>query len=492
MPRRVRHLFVAYICDIFFLALFFAPSALAQPRAESAVPKYVFLFLADGGGMAHLEIARQYSRQVYNEGFVIVDKIIKEGNVGVMTTHAADAFSTDSAAAATALAGGCKANVGALGICADGTPTISAMELARRRGMRLGLVTNATIYDASPAAFVSHVPNRRDYAAVVGRYLDLAPDVLLGGGRDQFLPQGKPGSRRSDEIDMVAAFEKKGYRSVATKAELETLARGKVLGLFSLRDMNMEIDRDKNSEPSVYDMTRAAIRVLHDQNSKGFFAFIESENIDTASHLSDIVSVIHDYREFDRAVGLAYEFYQKHPRETLILVTSDHETGGLGFTLGLKDLTSTKADNRRVGTTEDFKKIQSIHLSLQKASQILGRSPTGDAVDKLMGEYFRGFTLAPEFKEAIVKRQPISRTVFTEPTAQALGAMIANNTQIYWLTSGHTNQPVLVAALGVGAERFKGYYDNADFGKTLKNLLEGKNPDRSMVVRGALEHPVHR
>jgi alkaline phosphatase len=221
-------------------------------------------------------------------------------------------------------------------------------------------------------------------------------------------------------------------------------------------------------------MTRATIRVLNNQNPRGFFAFIESENIDSAGHLSDVASVIHDYREFDRAVGLAYDFYRKYPRETLIIVTSDHETGGLGFTLALKDLTSLPRI-QAVGTDEDFKKIQTIGISLRKASQILGHSPTGDAVDKLMDEYFRGFRLAPEFKEAIVKRQPISRTLFTDPIAQALGAMIANNTQAYWQTSGHTNQPVLVAALGVGAERFRGYYDNADFGKKLKAIIEGKN-----------------
>ncbi len=462
---------------LLFVALWFfsSPSLSQTPTVSSRTPKYIFFFLADGGGMAHLEIARQYSRQIHNEGFVIVDKIIKEGTVGVMTTHAADALSTDSAAAATALAGGCKANLGALGICADGIVPVSAMELARQRGMKLALVTNATVYDASPAAFVCHVPNRRDYAAIISRYLDLEPDVLLGGGKDQFLPKSRSGSRRADEMDMVGAFEKKGYHYVTNKSELDKTARGKVLGLFSLRDMSFEIDRDKNNEPSVYDMTRATIRALNNQNPRGFFAFIESENIDTAGHLSDIASIIHDYREFDRAVGLAYEFYRKYPRETLIIVTSDHETGGLGFTLGLKDLTSTKADNQVAGTREEFKKIQTIDISLQQASQILGRSPTGDAVDKLMNEHFRGFTLAPEFKEAIVKRQPISRTLFTDPTAQALGAMIANNTQAYWLTSTHTNQPVLVAALGVGAERFKGYYDNADFGKTLKALIEGKN-----------------
>jgi alkaline phosphatase len=91
-----------------------------------------------------------------------------------------------------------------------------------------------------------------------------------------------------------------------------------------------------------------------------------------------------------------------------------------------------------------------------------------------MKDHFPGFTLAPEYKEAILKRQPISRTLFIDSTTQALGMMVANNTQAYWQSSAHTNQPVLVAALGVGAERFRGYYDNADFGKKLKALIEGK------------------
>jgi alkaline phosphatase len=349
------------------------------------------------------------------------------------------------------------------------------MELARRRGMKLGLITNSTVYDASPAAFVCHVAHRKDYLGIVNRYLEMAPDVILGGGTEQFMPKGQGGSRRDDEIDMIAAFEKKNYRHVGNKEELARVSKGKVLGLFSRFDMSMELDRDKQSEPSVYDMASAAIRLLHEQNPRGFFAFIESENIDTASHLSDIASVIHDYSEFDRAVGLAYEFYRKYPRETLILVASDHDTGGLGFTLGLKDLTSTKSNNQVAGTVVDFRKIQAIGISLQKAARILGRSPTAEAVDKLMHDHFPGFTLAPEYKDAIIKRQPVSRTIFLDPTANTLGMMIANNTQIYWQTSTHTNQPVLVAALGVGAERFKGYYDNADFGKKLKTVIEGKN-----------------
>ena len=451
-----------------------ASSTLGQPRPGSGTPKYVFLFLSDGAGMAHLEIARQYSRQVHNEGFTIVDKIVKEGTIGVMTTHAADSLSTDSAASATAMANGCKANIGGLGICADGTNPTSAMELAKQRGMNLAVITTATIYDSSPAAFLCHVPNRRDYPAILSRYLELDPNVLMGGGKDQFLPKSRPGGRRTDDTDMIAVFEKHGYLHVSTKQELEKVGRKKVLGLFSERDMSFELDRDKSTEPSVADMTRAAIRLLHDQSPNGFFAFIESENTDSASHLSDIASLIQDYREFDRAVGLAYEFYRKYPRETLILVVSDHETGGLGFTQALKDLSSSRNENQVAATTADFKKIQSIGISLRKATEILGRSPTPEAVDKLMRDYFPGFTLAPEYKEAILKRQPLSRTLFTDPVAQALGTMVANNTQAYWQTSTHTNKPVLVAALGTGAEWFKGYYDNADFGKILKDVVKGR------------------
>lgn len=445
-------------------------SAPGQFQSMPARAKYVFLFLSDGAGTAHLEIARQYRRYIHGEEFAIIDKIARQGHIGIMTTHAADVLSTDSAAAATALAGGCKAKIGALGVCADGAPAVSAMELARQRGMRVALVTNGTIYDASPAAFLCHLANRRNHAAIVARYLELEPDILLGGGRDQFLPRDRPGSRRTDKNDVIAAFETKGYRYVANKRELDAAASGKLLGLFSLRDMSFELDRDKEVEPSVYDMTRATIRSL--AKDSGFFAFIESESIDTASHLSDIASVIHEYREFDRAVELAYDFYRKYPRETLIIVASDHETGGLGFTQALKELSTVRDGNLGVATPVDFKKLQSIGISLRKAAQTLGSKPTAEAVDKLMHDHFHGFALAPEFKKAIVEQKPLARTFFTDATVHALGMMIANNTQAYWQTSAHTNQPVLVAALGAGAERFKGYYDNADFGTKLKSLFE--------------------
>jgi len=259
---------------------------------------------------------------------------------------------------------------------------------------------------------------------------------------------------------MIDSFKKRGYAYVSDKQGLSQAKGPKLLGLFSLRDMSFEIDRDKKVEPSVYDMTQAAIRLLQEGDQRGFVVFIENENIDSAGHMTDIAALIHDYREFDRAVGLAYEFYKKHPAETLLLVTSDHDTGGLGFTGN--------------ASFEDLKKIQSIRISLSKAVEMLGENTSSEAVDQLVAEYFKGFVLRPELKEAIIKKKSLGPAFTRNPTAAALSAMVASQTQAYWLSSGHTNQPVFVAALGVGAEKFRGYQDNTDFAKHLLALLQGK------------------
>ena len=449
------------------------PSGNQSEAAQAPAPKYIFIFLADGAGNTHLEITRLYNRHIHNEGLIISDKIMREGTLGLLTTHSADSLSSDSAAAATALASGCKAKNGSVGTCEDGTIRKTVLEVAKEKGMRIGLVTNSTIYDASPAAFAGHVPDRRLYSPIIDQYLNLVPDLLMGGGRDWFLPKSEPGSRRKDETDMIALFRKQGYAYALNKKELKEVKGSKVLGLFSLRDMSFEIDRDKEVEPSVSDMTQAAIRILQEGNQRGFVVFIENEHIDSAGHLTDIASVIHDFREFDRAVGLAYEFYKKHPRETLILVTSDHETGGLGFTLALKDLNYTGSPKRLVATNQDLKKIQSIPISIKKAVEILGPKPTEDAIDRLMTDYFKGFVMAPDLKEMILKKRPHDRNLFY-PVANCLGMMIANNIQAYWGSAAHTNQPVFVAALGVGAEKFRGYQDNTDFAKHLFALLGRK------------------
>jgi alkaline phosphatase len=438
---------------------------MARPAvaAQDAAPKYVFIFLADGGSLAGLEIARSYTRVVHHEGLLITDKIMREGTLGLLTTHAADSLTTDSAAAATALSAGCKAKIGALGLCADGPRLKTVMEAAREKGYRTALVTTSTVYDASPAAFVSHVANRKDFGGILDQYLRAAPDVILGGGREQFVPKNK--SRK--DRDRLAAFVERGYTYLADKNALAQASGTKLLGLFTPDEMDLDLDRDEK-QPSLFDMTDATLKFLG-RDGRGFMAFIENENTDTAGHLTDVASMIHAYRDFDRSVALAYEFYRDHPRETLILVTSDHDSGGVGFTLALAE---PRSDAKRVSATEeDYKKIASIPMSLRKAAAMLGPRPTSEGVDRLMRDVFKGFTLAPDIKKLLLAAQAPSRTLYTEPIVNILGLMVANNTQAYWTASAHTHQPVFVAALGVGAERFRGYQDNTDFAKHLFALL---------------------
>jgi alkaline phosphatase len=444
--------------------------------AQARAPKYIFIFLSDGAGIAGLEATRMYNRVVHNEGLNIPDKIIKEGSLGLITVHAADSVTTDSAAAATAMASGCKAKIGMLGTCENGAIPKTVMEVAKDKGMRIGLVTTATIYDASPAAFTGHISDRKFFSLIVDQYLRLAPDLLLGGGRDQFIPQSQPGSGRKDARDMIAEFAKQGYVYASDKKELSRAKGNKLLGLFTLQEMSFELDRDKDKEPSLSEMTETAIRFLEAGNRRGFMVFIENENTDSAGHFTDVASVIQAYREFDRAVGLAYEFYRKHPRETLILITSDHDSGGLGFTLALEEPSGRYA-KRMAATAADLHKIASISISLKKAAEILGPHPTSDGVDRLMKEHFKGFTLAPDLKKMLLAKKLPGRNIYTDPVANTLGMMIANNTQAYWGASGHTSQPVLVAALGVGSELFRGYQDNTDFAKHLFTLLREKNSE---------------
>jgi alkaline phosphatase len=444
-------------------ALLFAAISATGFAAQESAPKYIFIFLADGGSLTGLEIARSYNRVVHREGFAVTDKIMREGTLGVLTTHAADSLTTDSAAAATALAAGCKANIGALGVCADGRRLRTVMEMAREKGLRAALVTTSTVYDASPGAFISHVAKRKEYDVILDQYLRAAPDVILGGGREEFVAKDR--SERKD--GRLAAFVERGYVYVADKSGLARAAGNKLLGLFTPGEMNFDLDREPE-EPSLFDMTQATIKFLG-RDGRGFMAFIEDENTDTAGHFTDVASMIHAYRDFDRAVALAYDFYLGHPRETLILVTSDHDSGGVGFTLALDE---PRSDAKRVSANEnDLKKIASIPMSLRKAAAMLGARPTPEGIDRLMREVFKGFTLAPDLKKMLLAGQVPMRNIYTDPIANVLGLMVAHNTQAYWTASGHTNQPVFVAALGAGAERFRGYQDNTDFAKNLFSLL---------------------
>jgi alkaline phosphatase len=448
-------------------------STTGDAALRGQAPKNIIILFADGVAPTQWDFGRYSSRVLRQQPFATTDVVFRDGTLGLLTTSPhGDAYVTDSAAAASALSIGAKVANGSVSVTPDGKPGRTAMQAAKAAGKRIGLVTTATIYDATPAAFSINAKSRRDSQALVDQYLALEPDVLLGGGADYFLPAGSPGGKRKDGKDIVAAFRAKGHQVARNSAELKAATGVKLLGLFADEDMDFELDRDPAREPSTAEMAAAALKALSQGSPNGFVLLVENENTDTASHYNDAASLMHALWALDDAVKVALEFQRRNPG-TLVIVTGDHETGGFSPTYALKDMSSLSSSNRFTSGDEHLRMLGRISMSLGMVKEQLGKKPSGDVLDGLLAKHFPGFRLDPDLRELILKQQALDRN-FSYTPQNVLGRMVARHTGYYWGTSGHTPEPVAVGAIGPGAELFRGYQDNTDFGKHLHRLIQGK------------------
>ncbi|HEY0336458.1 MAG TPA: alkaline phosphatase, partial [Burkholderiales bacterium] len=325
-----RQLFARFAFAVTTLALLGA-CAQMPGNSSAGAPKNIIILFADGTAATQWELGRYTSRELRNQSFAVTDVILKQGTLGLLATYSADSPVTDSAAAASAMSTGYKSNNDMAGVTPDGKPVRTAMEAAKARGKRIGLVTTAAVHDASPAAFSVHVKSRREAQSIVNQFLALEPDVLMGGGRDYFLAKNQRGGKRADGKDVMAAFAAKGYEIVQDPVGLRNTKGPRLLALFADEDMDLEIDRDAKQEPSTAEMAAAALRVLSANSPNGFVLFLENESTDTAGHRNDAAALIRDLWAFDDAVKVALEFQRRSPGDTLIIVTGDHETGGLSW-----------------------------------------------------------------------------------------------------------------------------------------------------------------
>ena len=435
-----------------------------------AAPKNIIIMFADGAAPTQWELGRYSSRLLRNQPFVVTDRVFREGTLGLLSTAPATVFITDSAASATAMSTGHKAHNGAVAVTPDGGRPRTVMEAARQSGKRIGLVTTAQVYDASPAAFSVHAASRRDYQLIVDQYLALEPEVLLGGGRDYFLPK-TAGGRRTDDRDQLAAFAAKGYAILRDPRQLRESNAAKLLGLFSDKHLELEIDRDPAREPTIADMTRAALQALARDADKGFVLLVESENTDDAGHSNDIAALIRALWAFDDAVAVALAFQVSNP-DTLVIVAADHETGGLSATSARDGGGSSNTYPVIVGPKE-FEKVMRINTSLVAAAARLGARPSAEGLDALVAKHFPGFTLDADLREGILQKRPLERNFGTAPHI-VLSRMISRQTGFYWGTTGHTSEPVAVGAIGPDAQVFRGYADNTEFGKRLLQLIDAR------------------
>lgn len=314
--------------------------AAAEPKAKN-----IIFLLADGLSVAHRTAARIMSKGMSDgkaKGRLAMDDVPPVAFIGTSSTHS---IATDSANTMSAYMTGHKARVNALGVYADRTPAslddpkVETIAEALRRTTKksIGIVSNAEIEDATPAALVAHTRSRSDKADIVGMLYGVKPDVVLGGGSAYFLAKDVPGSKRKDDKDYIALFKDAGYALATDKTELAAAAgsnQEKLLGLFHTGNMDVTLDReflkkgtvDKfPNQPGLVDMTKAALDKLS-KNPEGFFLMVEGGSVDKMSHPLDWDRAVVDTIEFDKAVGIAREFAAKNP-DTLIVVTGDHTHG---------------------------------------------------------------------------------------------------------------------------------------------------------------------
>jgi alkaline phosphatase len=295
----------------------------------------------DGMSAAHREAARLYYAGL--DGRLVMDSLPFSGQ---LTTSPRDPQSpiTDSAAGASAWATGQRTYNGAISVDVDGKPLPTLGAQAKRAGKATGLVTTAQVTDASPAAFFASTPDRAVQDEIARQYLvNSRPDVILGGGEDWWLPAGNPGAfpdqpaedpsegSRSTQGDLITQARRAGYQYVSSPAQLAAARNGKLLGLFANEEM---FQQSEEGQGDIYDppvslasMARKALDTLS-ASRHGFFLLIEEEAVDEFAHHNNGRRMLQAMGELEKAVSVARDFARTHPG-TLVVVTGDHETGGL-------------------------------------------------------------------------------------------------------------------------------------------------------------------
>ena len=462
----------------------------AVPTESVKAPKYVFLFIGDGMSYVQLNAA-----QVLNGNSKSGEVATKSLNfaqfpvAGVATTYDSTSFCPDSASTATAISCGVKTHSGVLGLAADkATKPESITEKLKKAGKKIGIVSSVTINHATPAAFYAHIASREEYYDIAKQMADSGFDYFGGGAVN------KPTGKEKDQPDVTEYIASKGYKIAKTKEEIEALnaSSGKVYAMTPVTEdsgsMPYSMDT-KSGELVLADYVKKGIDVL--DNDNGFFMMCESGKIDWAGHANDAMSTITDVIGLEKAVQVAMDFASKHPDETLILVTGDHETGGMtigyaatgyntAFSILNKQktsyvafdgiLTKMKEENPKL-TLEDVLPVIKENFGLIAPTDADAKVEANKDFVLTEGEFAK---LQDDFKQSMIpadKREKTDASALLygtyDPLSVTLTHIINNKAGIGWTSYSHTGVPVPVYATGKSAEAFEGSYDNTDIFKKL-------------------------
>ena len=464
---------------LFLTMVAIAVSALADR------PKYVFLFIGDGMSVPQRMTAEEFSRKS-GAGSLAMNAM----PFNAMTrTCSADSLVTDSAAAATAIACGTKTKNHYSGVDPEGKPLFSSAAAAKKAGVKVGIVTTVTITHATPAGFYAHRNNRGD---AYGISLDLADsgfDFFAGGGLDVTPKNSTNHLQYATCGDAYEYVRSKGYKIVETKDQFLALkpGDGKVFTKFTNGALDAVIDAD-GSQPTLAEMVDKAIEMLDGEN--GFFIMAEGGRIDWAGHSNDAATNLHDVLALDEAVKTAIAFQEKHPDDTLVVVTGDHETGGMsmgfagtGYALYMDRLVNQTMSVGKFGDKVNAAFKANPDLSFEDVKPIIaeafGFKFEGDVKKDgmvLSESELKGIVEAFDHDVAFHKSKIEENSQYDGEKRYLLGGecrvVMSHKCGIGWSSGAHTAMPVLTTAKGCCAEKFSGFIENTDIAKAMKAFYE--------------------
>lgn len=414
--------------------------------ANNKNPKYIFLFIGDGMSSTQIELTEIYENSILNKETDKQEKLsfTNFDVIGLRKNYSKSSYITDSAASATALSSGIITYNGSINIDMEGNEVKPITYDLHDKGMKIGIITTMTLNHATPAAFYGTSETRHDYEK-------LAYD-LVNSNFEYFAGGALPGIR-------VEELEKYDYKVINDNESLENINKKNkniIISPYTNSDGYLNFAIDERTEFNLANYLEKGIEVLNNKN--GFFIMIESGLIDIAGHSNDARSTISEVQELDEAVKVALEFAKKHPKETLIIVTGDHETGGL--TLG----------NENNNYQLNLEILESQKYSYEKLNNYSNEIKNGDITYDRMLDYLKNnygikdtdlrnvYNQIKDGNDNILKE-----TILTS---------INKNAGISYSSGVHTAEPIPVYAYGLGSEKFSGIYNSAEFNQKLRKITK--------------------
>ncbi len=460
------------------LAMSIAGAALSATAQEQG-PRYVFYFIGDGMGMGPVMTAQAYNREILNNDQPLL--MMQFPVVSWCMTYSADQSITDSAAAGTALSTGHKTRNGMLGMDAD---TVSVTSIARQfkdAGYGVGITTSVAPDDATPGAFYAHVPYRKMFYDIDIQAAYSGYDFLAGAGL-----QGTVNAK-GDSTDVLAVMARQGVQMIYGPDEISRINSDKVFLVNPRGTSAGNIGYTIDSISGVLTLPLIAetcLEHLKRVSPDRFFMMVEGGNIDHALHGNDGGAALKEVLNFDKALKVAYDFYLQHPDETLILVTADHDTGGMVNV-------HSRTGQPRPLSVFDYQKVSKEQFSAYCKSMLRNRRVyRWEDMQHYLEENLGLFTyikvsddrlasLKQKFEDTFALRNSADQeTLYANFNAFAVEVftLVNDAAGAAFTTVGHSGNPVPVFAIGVGADQFKGLNNNIELPSKIRQLcgLEAK------------------